>query len=332
MVMEKKKRRKIKKRWYFLTLILIASVVGYFSLFYDDGSVSSFIDTEGEQEFMEAYNEAMSYLPEPAEEVLLTTSFGQVKLYKFQASETEGTPLLLLPGKSASTPMWEANLQDLIQERPVYTIDLIGEPGLSVETTRIKTIQDQATWLKEVVSSLDEAEIHLLGLSFGGWSAVNLLVQEEVPQVKSLILVEPVYVFDTIPLKMVLASIPASVPFIPQSIRDRMLSYISGGADTEDEPISRLIETGMRTFKSKLPMPQKISKEELESLTVPTLAILGGKSTMHNPDKAFAAAEANLTHPQSEAVLFDQASHAINGEYPEELAARIQMFLTRLEP
>lgn len=332
MVMEKRQRRKIKKRWYFLTFILLVGVVGCFSLFYDDGSVSSFIDKEGELEFMEAYNEAMSYLPEPAEEALLTTSFGQVKLYKFQASETERAPLLLLPGKSASTPMWEANLQDLIQERPVYTIDLIGEPGLSVENARIQTIQDQATWLKEVVTSLDEAEIHLLGLSFGGWSAANLLVQEEVPQVKSLILVEPVYVFDTLPLKTVLDSIPASVPFIPKSIRDRMLSHISGGADIEDEPIAWLIEAGMRNFKSKLPMPQKISKEELESLTVPTLAILGGESIMHNPDKAFAAAEESLTYPQSEAVLFDQASHAINGEYPEELAERIQMFLTILEP
>lgn len=332
MVTEKKKRRKITKGWYFLIFILIAGVVGYFSLFYDDGSLSSFKDKEGEREFIEAYNEAMSYLPEPAEEALITTSFGQAKLYKFQASETERAPLLLLPGKSASTPMWEANLQDLIQERPVYTIDLIGEPGLSVEKARIQTIQDQATWLKEVITSLDEAEIHLLGLSFGGWSAANLLVQEEVTQVKSLILVEPVYVFDTIPLKMVLASIPATVPFIPKSTRDQMLSYISGGADIDDEPIARLIETGMRTFKSKLPMPQKISKEELVSLTVPTLAILGGKSTMHNPDKAIAAAEANLTHPQSEAVLFKQASHAINGEYPKELVECIQMFLTGLEP
>ncbi|WP_234032769.1 alpha/beta fold hydrolase [Paenibacillus faecalis] len=326
------KRMLKKKRWWLLIFIVLVGAAG-FALFYDDGSVSSFVDQEGKAEFIEVYNEAMSHLPEPVEERQISTTFGEVKVYKFEGeSATDLEPLLLLPGKSASTPMWESNLDSLIKDRPVYTIDLLGEPGMSVETARVENSQDQAAWLKELIIALDEPQIHVLGLSFGGWSAVNLVVQEEVPQIASLILVDPVYVFDAIPLKMVLLSIPASVPIIPKSIRDRMLSYISGGAEVdENEPTAKLIETGMRTFKSKLPMPQKIKEDQLEAINIPVLAIIAGKSTMHHPKKATAIAEKSLSHENSKVVVFEEASHAINGEYPEELADAVRQFITPKE-
>ncbi len=56
---------------------------------------------------------------------------------------------------------------------------MIGEPGLSIETKRIKTNMDQAIWLKQVLEQLPEEEINLLGLSFGGWSAANLAIKHQ---------------------------------------------------------------------------------------------------------------------------------------------------------
>ena len=329
-----KKKRKKKIVWIGLIVVLLGIGALSFVMFYDDGSLSGFVSAEGEAEYREVYQEAMQQLPAPSDARVIETSFGRVQVYRFESEEfaEAGTPLLLLPGKSASTPMWEANLSDLILKRPVYTIDLLGEPGLSVEKVRIEDNGDQAVWLSEVIEALDEPELHVLGLSFGGWSTVNLVLQEEVPQVASLILVDPVYVFDAIPLKMVLASIPASLPIVPKSIRERMLSYISGGAEVNDEePVAKLIETGMRTFKSKLPMPAEFKPENLKQLQLPVLAILAGNSTMHHSADAEAAARQGLTHPASEVMVIEDASHAINGEYPDELADAIDRFLTSLE-
>ena len=145
--------------------------------------------------------------------------------------------------------MWEANLSGFLEHRPVYTLDLIGEPGLSTETRRIETARTKR-WLAQVLDQ-PESEIHLLGLSFGGWSAANVALKHP-EKIRSLILLDPVYVFGPIPLKMILVSIPASVPMVPKPIREKMLSYISGGAEVDDsDPTAKLIETGMRTFKSK---------------------------------------------------------------------------------
>ena len=162
-------------------------------------------------------------------------------------------------------------------------------------------------------------------------SAANLAIKHP-EKIKTLILVEPVYVFGPIPLKMILVSIPASVPAVPKPIRERMLRYISGGVEIdESEPTAKLIETGMRTFKSKLPMPEKIKSEHLKKLQMPVLGILAGQSTMHHPEKSFQIGVENLGNPYSNMVLFEDASHAINGEYPEKLLQTIEDFLKHIE-
>lgn len=326
---------KRKKRWIFLgsmlfAILAILTLIGF--LFRDDGSVSGFVTEDGRKEYMAAYREAMGRLPEPAESLKIRTDFGEVQVYKFQNGDTpDKTPLLLLPGKGSATPMWEANLNDFLEHRTVYTLDLIGEPGLSTETSRIRTAADQAAWLQQVLDQLPESEIHLLGLSFGGWSAANAALRHP-GNIQSLILVDPVYVFGPIPFKMIVASIPATVPIVPKPIREKMLSYISGGAEVDDsDPTAKLIETGMRTFKSKLPMPKTIKPEQLAELKMPVLGILAGKSTMHDSGKSYETGVNSLKDPLSKMVLFEEASHAINGEYPEALSETIEAFLDKLE-
>ncbi len=92
--------------------------------------VGSFTSPGAKAEFQEAYDLAMRALPVPDKMTDLETSYGTVRVYYFATAETSSKePLLLLPGRSASTPMWESNLAGLMQGRPVYSIDLLGEPG-----------------------------------------------------------------------------------------------------------------------------------------------------------------------------------------------------------
>ncbi|GLO68073.1 alpha/beta fold hydrolase [Oceanobacillus kimchii] len=326
----------MKRKWIKSVIIIVGisfvvlMIIGL--LFRDDDKLGGFITDEGEREFTQAYDTAMKDLPNPTKEFWVETEFGKVKVYKFSEEGTESKiPLLLLPGKSAPTPMWEPNLKDLMEDRPIYTIDLLGEPGLSVQTKSIVTANDQAVCLNNVIEHLPEETIHLAGLSFGGWNAVNVTLYEST-KIASLSLIDPVYVFGPIPLKMILASIPASIPAVPQSIREKMLSYIAGGAETDgSEPISKLIETSMRTYKSKLPLPEKITEEQLKELKMPVLGILAEDSTMHHSQESMDVGLENLKHPLSHMVMFSNASHAINGEYPEKLAKNIVDFLHEVD-
>src|SRR5690625_7097436 len=84
----------------------------------------------------------MALLPSPKETKDIEIGYGFVRVYLFTKENNKGKePVLLLPGRSSSTPMWEPNLEGLMMGRPVYTIDLLGEPGMSKDrkSTRLNS-------------------------------------------------------------------------------------------------------------------------------------------------------------------------------------------------
>ena len=305
----------------------------------DGRKIGMFVSEEGKNEFMDAYESAMKDLPKPAEEFWVDTDFGKAKVYKFSKEGIESkTPLVLLPGKSASTPMWGPNLKDLMKERSIYTVELIGEPGLSTQMKEINTAEDQAVWLNKVIEQLPEETIHLAGISLGGWNAVNVSIYNS-EKIASLTLIDPLSVFGSIPLsvifdplKKILVSIPASMPIIPKSIRKKMFSYIAGGTKTtESVSIAKLIEISTRTYNSKLPLPEDITEKQLQEMKIPILGIIAENSTMNNSEKAIKAGLENLRNPLSNMIMFQDASHLINGEYPEKLARTILDFIQEVD-
>lgn len=253
------------------------------------------------------------------------TSFGSVRAYRFDGpGAVSGPPVLLLPGRNASTPMWRANLPDLIARRTVYSIDLLGEAGLSVQDSPITGPDDQAQWLDETLAGIGLASAHLMGLSIGGWTATNHAVRRPA-RVASLALLDAVLTFARIPLKTLLIAGAMFSPGLPEVLRRRILSWISGGASVDDSVAeAALISAGSRDFVLRQPMPKSFTDEQLTSLNVPVLAFIAGRSVML--DSARAAARARNLLPRGDVELWEQASHAINGEYSNEIAQRSHRF------
>jgi pimeloyl-ACP methyl ester carboxylesterase len=265
--------------------------------------------------FLAIYDECLEALPD-REPVDVPTAFGTVRTYRFDGPA--GEPVVLLPGRNASTPMWADNLPGLLQHRTVYCLDLLGEPGLSVQTREITSADGQARWLDEVLRGLGLGSVHLVGLSFGGWSAANYAIRA--PQrVASLTLLDPVLAFAPIPVRTILATIPLTLPITPASLRRRVLSWIAGGADVDDsDPVARLIAAGSADYTVSQPMPTRFTDTRLRSLAMPVLALIAGRSVIHNAERAAAHARKVLRDGRVE--LWPDASHAINGEYPERIA------------
>ncbi len=290
--------------------------------------LGAFRSLEGRARYLAAYEDGMRQLPSPVWARDVETAFGTVRAYRF--GEGGGTPLLLLPGKAAATPLWATNLPSLMAIRPVISMDLLGEPGLSVQTRPIRTEREQAQWLSEALVALGVSRVHLLAVSFGGWSAVNL-AHHHPGQVASIITVDPANTFGRYGLKVILFSIPAVLPGVPDRIRYWCLKWISGGVEAPaDLPEGRLIASGMRDFKSHLPAPSYPPDALLRDLAAPALVLIAGRSIIHNPAKAEARARRLL--PRAQVELWPEASHALNGEFPERLAERVRSFLDEVEP
>ncbi|TFV55275.1 alpha/beta fold hydrolase [Mycobacterium sp. PS03-16] len=285
--------------------------------------VGGFVSEAAAEHYLTVYRQSMAALPSVVAAFDVPTAFGTVRAYRFDGPAA-GTPVLLLPGRNAATPMYRVNLPPLVGRRPVYGLDLLGEPGLSVQTRAITGSVDQADWLAEAIAGLDLPAVHLLGTSIGGWSAVNLAVRRP-ERVASLALLDPVMTFDRIPLAVLAAAIPLTVPGTPEIVRRRLLRWISGGADVDDTvPEARLIDAGTTDFRLRLPAPTRITDAQLRALDRPVLALLAGRSVMLRAEKAAARARRLVSHGQVE--VWPAASHAINGEYPGEIAERVTRF------
>ncbi|GAA2426049.1 alpha/beta hydrolase [Actinomadura vinacea] len=315
-----KKRRMLKIT---VGILVVAVVVLAFAL-RRPSAVGHWSGAAGHADFMAAYDKAMADMPKPAQTIDVRTGFGFVRAYRYEGASDRTEPLVLLPGRASASPVWADNLPHLLKLGDVYTIDLLGEPGKSVQEAPITSATDQAAWLDQVLAQLPEKSFHVVGLSIGGWTATNLAVHKP-RHVATLTLIDPAYTFSNIPVGTAIRAIPASVPWLPKSWRDSFNSYTAGGAPVEDVPVADMIESGMKNYTLRLPQPKLIGEGPLGRLKMPVLAILAGKSVMHDVGDSRKVAERVLQNGTVK--IYPNASHAINGEHPQEVAADLAAFL-----
>ena len=278
--------------------------------------VGHFTSHTGRTEFQRRYAEAMALLPEPDALTDVNTPFGTVRTFRF--GPPSEAPFVVVPGMGAPASLWAANIAGLAAHRTVYALDTLGGPGASMQRVPIRTTADQVLWLRSFLDAGDLGSVHLVGTSLGAWHALVLAARAP-DRLASLALVEPTHTLARIPPPVAVASLGASVTGSDR-LRRRFRT-LTGGRPGADDPVSRLVETGMRTFSSALPSPTYPGDDELRSVRIPVLALLGGRSAMHDAAKARARAERLL--PDVRVEVWPEASHALPAEYPEATAERL---------
>ncbi|MDN5919583.1 MAG: alpha/beta fold hydrolase [Pseudonocardia sp.] len=279
--------------------------------------VGHFTSADGRSRFQRDYAAAMALLPEPDAVSDANTPFGTVRVYRFGTAG--GAPLVLLPGSAAPAATWAPNVAGLAAHRTVYAIDILGGPGASMQRVPIRGTDDQARWLGAALESLDLREVHMVGMSMGGWLATALAIRNPV-RLASVTLLDPVQTFDRIPLSLVLRSI-GSTPIAPAALRRRFMASLGGGEVDAADPIFRVIESAMLTWSPALPLPSYPAEAELARIRVPVLVVLGGRTTVLDPERARRRAERSLTDVRVE--VWPQASHSLTGEFPEATAEAV---------
>ena len=166
--------------------------------------------------------------------------------------------------------------------------------------------------------------VHLMGVSIGGWTATNCAVRRPA-RVASLTLLDPAMTFARIPVKTMIAS----GALLARRARTRCAAGCCGGSpagreDADALPEAALISAGSSDFVLRSPMPKVFTDAQLRGLDIPVLAFLAGRSVMH--DAGGASARARELLPNGQIELWRDASHAINGEYPDEIAAQSHRF------
>lgn len=290
--------------------------------------VGAWRSVEGRAAYLEAYDAVLEAMPEPTGEEDVQTSYGSVHVLRF--GEADGTPILLMPGWGSGIPMWKDNLPQLVEERTVYAVDALGDAGLSTQWAPLDSAAAQADWVSETITGLGLDRVHVVGHSFGGWSAANLAAHRP-DQVATLSLFDPVQTFSTFRWQIYLWSIPASVPLLPQSWRDAALARIGGEQEIDrSDPMTRMIDAGTQHYVSRRSFPEQLTDEQLAGLAIPVYAAIAGDGSV-NADPGGAVERARELVPNIEVELWPDASHSLPMEDPERAGREVLAFLAAHE-
>jgi pimeloyl-ACP methyl ester carboxylesterase len=278
-----------------------------------------FLSAAAEDRFRRAYDAALTLLPDPAAVHDVPIRYGTVRVTRY--GDGPGRPLVLLPGRGATSALWLPNITEWARVRTVLAVEPLGDAGPSIQDRPIRTEDDQAAWLADTLDGLDTGPAHLVGVSFGGWLAANLALREP-GRLASLTLVEPAQVLARFPVRFLAVAIGASRA-APEALRRRALRWIIGGGSLET-PTGRVSTAVAAGHRNVLPPPALPSDDRLRGLSTPTLVLLGAASRAHDAERA--AARARDLLPDARVEVVPGAGHALSGERADLVNRRVLDF------
>ena len=196
----------------------------------------------------------------------------------------------------------------------------------SEQTVPMHDVGDTALWVDEAMDGLKIERAHLVGHSQGGGLAAGVAVRYP-DRLASLTLLEPLLTLGTLPLSTILASIPLTLPGVPDSWRESALNKIGGVEDHEvdpDDPLLRMITVGAESYDSSgLPNPSQLTDAELKNLSMPVYVAIASDSSLAGGESAVEKAK---LIPDAQVKIWPDTTHSLPMQVARPLDAELEQF------
>ncbi len=231
----------------------------------------------GARAVRERYLQLLDRWPVAAERLMLPTREGET--FVMACGPKDAPALLLFHGSGANATMWMRDVIEWSKHFRVLAVDMIGEPGLSAPSRPPLASGAYALWLDDVMRGLGCERASIVGVSLGGWLALDYATRRP-ERVERLALLCPGGVGRQ--KKAWMLFLP--LMFLGRWGRRKMRERILGRAASDSSPAMRqmgefisLIFARFRPRRDTLPA---FSDEALQRLTMPVLVILGGRDVL----------------------------------------------------
>lgn len=288
---------------------------------------SGFRSAESRQRYLAVYDRVRALSPRPDAVHDVPTEFGVVRVYRHGSSD--GVPVVLLHCFWATSAMWAEYVSALSGDFTVYTVDLLGQPGASVQSRSMKSGQDCACCLDQILGGLGLSGVHLVGHSYGGWTAAQTAAR--IPnRLASVTLIEPVNTVARLSARFWRTGALLLLPGAERKQRTvaEILGHPAPGSHL-DSVMELVMAAGSAFASFGTPFPRYIPDSLLHSIDVPVQVLLAG-NTIH--DSARGLDRIGRVAPSWGHRLWPEATHMLPCEAVGDVVACIRSFVHEHTP
>ena len=247
-----------------------------------------------QNEVENAYRELLKDWPVENRHTVVPTRHGDT--FVISSGPQTAPHLLLLHGSMANSATWMRDVVDYARHFHCHAIDMIGEPGLSAPARPDLASDAHALWLDDVLAALNIQETAIVGLSLGGWLALDHAIRRPA-RVNAVALIAPGGVGRT--RNILLRALPLMLlgDYGKKRLMDKIVGPVPDDLSATGRAFFAMMDLIRSGFRPRRSLP-RFSDQQLRSLDMPILAILGGKDIMIDSDETQRRLSANVPHAQ----------------------------------
>ena len=284
------------------------------------------------EQYLKLYDMRAKKWPVDSETRSVDTSYGQT--FVRMSGPVGAPPLVLLHGAGGNSLQWMPNIEALSKSYRVYAADNIYDYGRSIYTQIIKNPDEFVNWLDELFSALELGNhINLMGLSYGGWltSQYALRLPE---RLNKIVLLAPACTVLPLSYKWIFRAVLCVIPhrYFAKSFMYWLLEDLVQRGKASRALIEEYVDESylaLRSFKTKrMVNPTVLTDEELRSINVPTLYLVGEHEKMYSASKAIQ--RLHKVAPYIEVEIIPNAGHDLTIVQAQMVNTMVLEFLKKL--
>ena len=277
-----------------------------------DKKTSIYFTPQVQTEMMAIYDAKLAQWPTPYETRYVDTTYG--KVHVIISGPEDAPPIVLLNAGQMAGWSWVTNVGALNESYHTYAIDTIGEPGKSELSDINHFPQNGTEWadlLAEITSKLGIEKAYVVGASNGGFLALNYAINHP-ERIEKIALLGSMGL--TPSTNENIMRITFSQMFPLKWVQDSTIRWSFGDDPELHAQIDEWFRLVFQTAPQQSP-PITMKAEDLQRVSIPTLAVLGTEDNLMGDLGAVRELAANV--PGIEIVEVE-ASHLMGMEQPEK--------------
>lgn len=265
----------------------------------------------GERAVRERYAEVLKRWPVASQQLRVPTREGET--FVIVSGAADAPPLVLLHGSAFNSATWMGDVAAWSEHFRVYAVDVIGQAGASAPSRPAYDSEAYAFWLDDVLDALAVPSAALVGLSLGGWIALDYAIRRG-ERVQSLVVLCPAGVGRETVSMFTLLFVIAPLLALGRWGRRKAMAMTLGPAPREREAhaTNKLSSLVFAHFRPNMARVARFGDAALQRLAMPLLAIVGERDAMLDSRETRDRIERNVA--RAEVLWLPGVGHRIVGQ------------------